>query len=111
MGRGTIRPHQAMLPKIGEGRIKQAACAVTGDRRGPHQAGHVYMGTRPVMAIGVACEVSACEVSVCHVWHVCGGRLGGVHRRVGGACGCGTCERLCVRDVVSLCGQAYTPPH
>jgi hypothetical protein len=26
MGRGTIGPHQAMLPEIGEGRIKQAAC-------------------------------------------------------------------------------------
>jgi hypothetical protein len=77
MGRGTIRPHQAMLLKIGEGCIKQAAYAVTGDRRGPHQAGHVYMGTRPVMAIGVACEVS-----VCRVWHVCGGCIGGAHRRM-----------------------------
>jgi hypothetical protein len=47
----------------------------------PHQAGRVYMGTRPVMAIDVACEVL-----VCRVWHVCGGRIGSAHRRVGGAC-------------------------
>jgi hypothetical protein len=86
MGRVSKRPHQARLPEIG---------------RRPHQAGRVYMRTRPVMAMG-----GARGALVCRVWHVCGGRIGGAHERVGGACGC-----VCVRDVVSLCGQAYTPSH
>jgi hypothetical protein len=77
MGCGTIRPHQVRLPEIGEGRIKQAVCTVTRDRRRPHPAGRVYTGTMPVMAIGVACDALVCCGVV--VWHICGGHIGGAH--------------------------------